>query len=707
LREDGYNVRVRPAPIVLFAAIAAALCLLGSAAGGSFPGANGLIAFTCGLNVCQALADGTSAGVRIPGASDPVWSPDGSKLAYVTAAGDVYRANADGSGATLVAANASNPTWAPDNATIAYVRFDGVNYHIYERSGSGVETQLTTGTGDEGDPAFSPDGTKLAFESKASAAGTYDVYVQTLTGSAQVPGSPFVATASDDTVPSWAPNGAALAIQEGTTIYRVAYPGGAATSIASPALDPSFSPDGTKIAYVTGGRLTYADASNGANAHTVSSTLSAADTDWGTAQPQVSTGTGGPVNTSYPTISLASGDSTPVVGHTLTASTGSWTGTFPISYKFQWKRCEPTDPVNGPCVDIANAISSIYTPAAADYKYRLRVAVTATDSTGSRSQNSEVTAPVDAIPPKNTATPPITPDGSPVVDSTLSVAQGTWSGSTPITFTYSWRRCNPVGDIATCVPIVGATSSTYSPTVSDIGLSLRVWVTGTNLAGSDVVITNHTFPVIDKPHFAPSVRTPPTIRGIALPGRQLTGDIGEYNGDAPIATGFHWYRCDAIGEACHAIPGAAKIVYHPGAADVGFTIRLWVLATNSFGKLVAQSDPTTAVAANPPHVKGRVIVGNARGNYLAGGGHDDVISGLAGNDTLLGGAGDDLLNGGRGNDVITGGSGADRINGGPGSDSIQASDGERDVIDCGPGSDHAVVDAVDVVHNCEAVVTIP
>jgi hypothetical protein len=695
-------VPVRP-PIVLLAAAASSLCLLGSAAGGSFPGSNGLIAFTCGLNVCQSLPNGTSAGVLVSNASDPVWSADGSKIAYVKS-GDVYRANADGSSEALVAANAANPAWAPDNTTIAYVRSDGVHFHVYERS-AGAETQLTTGTGDEGDPSFSPDGTKLAFESNIS--GNYDIYVQTLTGIAQVPASPLVASASDDIVPSWAPNGSALLVQEATTIYRVTYPGGVATSLVAAATDPSYSPDGTKFSYVTGGRLTYADVSNGGNAQTVNSTFSAADTDWGTAQPQVSSGSGGPQNTAYPTITPASGDATPVVGHTLSASTGSWTGTFPISYKFQWKRCEPSDPVNGPCVEIANAISSIYTPTAADYKYRLRVAVTATDSTGSRSQNSEVTAPVEAIAPKNTATPPVTPTDSPVVGSTLTVGQGTWSGSTPITFTYEWRRCNPVGDIATCVPIAGANASTYVPKVTDIGISLRVWVTGTNIAGSDVVITNHTFPVVDKPHFAPSVATQPSIVGVALPGRQLTGNIGSYNGDAPITTGFHWYRCDAVGEACHAITGATKITYHPNVLDIGYTIRLFVAATNSFGKLLAKSDPTAAVAATAPHVKGRVIVGTARGNYLAGGGHDDVVLGLAGNDTLLGGSGDDLLNGGRGNDVITGGSGADRMLGGVGSDSIQAADGERDTIDCGAGADHAVVDAVDVAHNCEVVVTIP
>src|SRR5205085_9389092 len=122
---------------------------------------------------------------------------------------------------------------------------------------------------------------------------------------------------------------------------------------------------------------------------------------------------------------------------------------------------------------------------------------------------------------------------------------------------------------------------------------------------------------------------------------------------------------------------------------------------NAYGNMLAQSDPTPTVAATPPHVRGKRIVGTTHADYLAGGGHDDTIIGLAGNDTLLGGAGDDLLDGGPGNDVITGGVGADTILGGPGSDSINAADGERDVIDCGDGNDHAIVEPYDVVKNCE------
>src|SRR5262249_41779824 len=150
------------------------------------------------------------------------------------------------------------------------------------------------------------------------------------------------------------------------------------------------------------------------------------------------------------------------------------------------------------------------------------------------------------------------------------------------------------------------------------------------------------------------------------------------------------------------------IVYHPTAADVGYTIRVSVTAKNAYGSMVVQSSATETIAGTPPHMRGRTIVGTAKSEYLAGGGHDDVIYGLGGNDTLLGGAGDDRIFGGPGNDVITGGSGADHLYGGPGSDTIYAADGERDIIDCGSGRDRAVVDVgIDKVVNCEVVVAAP
>ena len=427
-----------------------------------------------------------------------------------------------------------------------------------------------------------------------------------------------------------------------------------------------------------------------------------ADPDWQAVQP-TSSFSGPPRNVAYPTITLTAGDSGPVVGHVLSANVGTWDGSFPITYKYQWKRCEASDPVNGSCVNIALATSSFYTPTAADAGSRLRVEVTATNSQGTAAQNSEVSAVAVAIAPKVSATPEILGDN--IVDQTLTLTAGTWDGSTPLAFTYSWRRCNPVGDLESCVQIPAATTASYSPTVADIGFSIRAWITGANIAGSDVAITNHTFPIVDKQHFAPSATKPPAVIGTALPGRQLTANIGVYGGDAPIGTSFTWQRCDATGADCHVIPGAKKIVYFPTFADIGFTIRLFVVATNAYGRTVVQSARTDTVAGTPPHLKGRRIVGTAKGEYLAGGGHDDVILGLGGNDTLLGGAGDDRIEGGPGNDVITGGGGADRLFGGPGSDTINAADGERDTIDCGAGRDRASADSFDVVKNCEVVDT--
>ena len=106
---------------------------------------------------------------------------------------------------------------------------------------------------------------------------------------------------------------------------------------------------------------------------------------------------------------------------------------------------------------------------------------------------------------------------------------------------------------------------------------------------------------------------------------------------------------------------------------------------------------------------------------LAGLGGNDVLKGGDSPDAIDGGAGDDDLNGGNGNDTITGGPGKDTIMGDAvagqcsvvgyfgsckapwGNDTINARDGEADTIDCGPGTDTAVVDPIDVVANCETV----
>jgi hypothetical protein len=708
-------VRQRRRSLIVLAAVLGALIPLSAASGGAFSGDNGRLAYTCGTSVCTIATDG-SGGVTLsalPASStDPSWSDDGTQIAFTGPVTGISVANADGSsvGQLGTGAGSTEPSFSADGTRVAYVSTRspaGIRSSL--ANGHGQETSLTTNATDR-DPQFSPDGSELAFARNDGATG-YDIWVLDISSSSE---QKVTATAGNERNPTWSPSGLTIAYSSSTNGHLFAVSSAAVSSTTPTDLgvsgtQPAYSPDGTKIVFVDAGQLKVMQAQVSGAVTPVPNTSGGTQPDWQPVPPvsNPGPGTGPPVNTSYPTINLASGDSSPVVGHFLTASVGTWTGAFPITFTYQWKRCDGSDPLNGPCVSIAGATSSFYTPQNADVGARLRVQVTATNSQGSTPQNSESSAIVVALPPKVTSTPEIS-DDSPVVDTPLTLSAGVWAGSTPIAFTYSWRRCNPVGDLSSCVPIANATTASYTPTVQDIGFSLRVWITGANPAGSDTAITNHTFPVVDKQHFSPNVASMPTVGGTAILGRQLTANTGSFLGDAPITTSFVWQRCDATGAACRTIAGAKKVVYFPTAADVGYTLRVSVTAKNAYGTMVVQSSATETVAGEPPRILGRRIVGTAKAEYLAGGGHDDIIFGLGGNDTLLGGAGDDRIYGGPGNDVITGGSGEDRLYGGPGSDTIYAADGERDIINCGPGRDRAVVDlGIDKTVDCEIVVAAP
>jgi beta-lactamase regulating signal transducer with metallopeptidase domain len=101
---------------------------------------------------------------------------------------------------------------------------------------------------------------------------------------------------------------------------------------------------------------------------------------------------------------------------------------------------------------------------------------------------------------------------------------------------------------------------------------------------------------------------------------------------------------------------------------------------------------------------GETIYGYAGADDLRGGGGADIIRGGAGRDTIRGGAGRDELVGGAGADIIRGGAGRDTVVAGAGDDTVYVwADGTPDLVDCGEGTDRAVIDSTDSARYCETV----
>jgi Tol biopolymer transport system component len=88
---------------------------------------------------------------------------------------------------------------------------------------------------------------------------------------------------------------------------------------------------------------------------------------------------------------------------------------------------------------------------------------------------------------------------------------------------------------------------------------------------------------------------------------------------------------------------------------------------------------------------------------LSGGKGEDVLFGGAGRDRLVGGSGRDYLSGGSGADRLVGGPGRNRYDAGSGNDSVNAANGVREMVDCGFGRDTVSADRRDVLSGCERV----
>jgi Tol biopolymer transport system component len=172
-------------------------------------------------DVYTANADGTGLlhlTSRRGAEFDPSWSPDGSRIVYrdsrrgINHDDEIYVMNADGTerrDITNDPANDWGPDWSPDGRTIVFnsTRPDSTMSGYVVRPDGSKLRRIPTDMWVEY-PAWSPDGTRIAFMGGPNGPAEYDIWVMNADGSnpVQLTDSP-----GPDGWPAWSPDGSRIA----------------------------------------------------------------------------------------------------------------------------------------------------------------------------------------------------------------------------------------------------------------------------------------------------------------------------------------------------------------------------------------------------------------------------------------------------------------------------------------------------------------
>ena len=390
------------------------------------------------------------------GRADAAYPGENGKIAFVRGFDaiptEIFVMDPDGTNLTRLTTNSlpeAQPAWSPDGARIAFTRgyWATSDAEIYVMDSDGTDvTRVTENAFSDSSPSWSPDGQRIAFASHRD--GDFEIYVMSADGSGET-------KLTDNTVPdyepAWSPDGTRIAFSRSlghldSDVHVMNADGSGERNVSNDpiaAFSPAWSPDGTRLVF-TSLREAFEPGCQGYEED--NSRIYSMNAD-GSEQRRLTEGS-------------CKRDHAPAWSPDGTRIT------------FTGRSVGP----NASFIHVMNTDGTGLTP--------LTAWEPGLESGDSQSDWQPVVAPA------NTG-PPIISGGDFEVGEQAVATRGTWSGTPPLALEFQWQRCRTTGP-RRCTDIARAISDTYEITAADACTHLQVVVTATNAAGSATATSTQT-----------------------------------------------------------------------------------------------------------------------------------------------------------------------------------------------------------------------